>query len=175
MVEYVCQRERFCAAGTELLRCRITVPRIEGKDAINKFYGELARRVYRFCKTDLLKRATEAFENDTDPKKHFRFSAYFYILECQVTCETEELLSVRMESKLGRRGGAPLLKYANDAHTWRLREETLLPPRQIVEELSARPMPKGLQKKIKGILISDEKLILCVDNSWEEWEIIKNA
>jgi len=128
---YDCQSGRFCVSGVEVLSYRIRLPRWETAEEISAFYGEAGARALAFCEDQLRAEAELAFSQSEDPQKRFRFPALRYHLEGRVTLEDprRDLVSVLLLAELGRRGEtAPVCRRLR-AHTWRLSDGSLLPPR----------------------------------------------
>ncbi len=129
MVRYHTKTARFCVSGTEVLRCRISLPEWDGRERINSFYRQVGEQTYHFCETRLREIAEGAFEESADEKKKFRFPAFSYLLEVQVT-ETEDEATVTLAAQWRQRGMAEPLAIGRDTHIWQLSEEQLVPPKK---------------------------------------------
>ncbi len=129
MVRYHTKTARFCVSGTEVLRCRLSLPEWEGREKINAFYRQVGEHAFRFCETRLRELAEGAFEESADEKKKFRFPPFSYLLEVQVT-ENGDEATVSLLAQWRQKGVAEPLAVGRDTHIWQISEEQLVPPRK---------------------------------------------
>lgn len=149
----------FCVKGTEVLRYRVIVPQWDAYETISEFYREIGARSVRYCEETLRPYAERMYEESEQPDKRFRFPVFFYGLMGRVTYEDEQVASVRLEMQWRRRGDAETAAHGSDGHTWQLREECLLPPRQAFGLWNDRRLPRR-QSHSDGIVREGERIWL---------------
>ena len=176
MEQYRGQTKRFLVSGTEVLRCRISLPFWEGRDSMSGFYEEMKKEALSFCEGALLSMAESEFAACDDPKKRFSFPSFLYTLEGRVTWEDRERewLTVRLEARLSRRGGGALLEQRIDGQAWALPEECLLPPEQLAQVFGLRRLRRGERKESTGVFVDRGALWLCKDGRAYSVEAAKN-
>lgn len=156
------KNERFTCNGVEVLRCRICLEYPDGKNAISEFYQKCAENSYEFVKSTLLPMANEAYENDTDERKRFRFAPFRYQLLGTVTLDTE-YFSQRIDVTFSRKGET--LDSFTDGQVFDVEKELLIPKRIVIKTLGF-----GSDKRIrgaKGILLFSDGISVLKNGKWE--------
>ena len=95
MEQMIMVAHHVCEERT-VARMRIVLPTCRGQEAINDFYRALGERVEQFCKETLFPFAEDAYRNDPDPKKRFRFHALCYTLTSEVLRDDGVYFCVRL-------------------------------------------------------------------------------
>lgn len=176
-VQYVCRTGCERISGVEVLTYRISLPQWGSLERISDFYSAVEQRTLSFCETTLKKIAEEAFESSEDPRKRFCFPTFRYALEGRVTCEDTKanLLSVRLEAELKRKGTVDCLERQLQAHTWSLSEEMLLPPEQIAERLGGNARHARKIRKKKDVLVDQGEVYFLNGCVWEKFNILESS
>ena len=161
-MEQIVRSDCLSAEGVELVRYRIEFPRW-GTDAASAFYESVADRACDFCRGALLEQARDEYLASSDPKKRFHFPTLSYLLTCHLTYADGDLLSVRLEMLLRRRGiRSPIATY-RDGQVWQtddLGTVWLLPPEQAVLLLGERSLSRRERRKAMGIWVEERRLVL---------------
>ena len=165
---------RSCAAGTELLRWRISLPQCESKEGnIAAFYEEIGRRAVKYCEERLSALARSEFDALDDPDKRFSFSAFSYRLEGRVTYEDEQFWSLCLVAELRRRGDRLPIAHFEDGQVWEKQSELRVPPEELVRRLGAEALGSRERKHARGVLLSRDAVLWYDGESWHKKEISK--
>ena len=128
MTESECWSGRHVTEGVEVLRWHISLPRAEGAERMSGLYHRMGESLAAFCEGELRERAESDYVRCDDPRKRFRFPAFFYRLESE-TLEEGDLVTVRLRLRFGRRGGREAPYLWESTQRWSLSEDCLIPPR----------------------------------------------
>lgn len=110
--------------GTEIVRATITRP-------ADCFYlCELAERAQTWVDEVLVPRARQAFYDDPDPSKRFRFRRFEYDLSITLSPFDEEVAELCIEATLSRARGERLAS-EHSVYYMRLSDGALLPPHEM--------------------------------------------
>ena len=153
--------ERFTHEGVEILRCRINIEYPDGKNEIAELYQKLAENTYGYVKNILLPVVTEAYENDTDERKRFRFVPFRYQLLGTPTFETE-FFSQRLEATLLRKG--EILDSFTDGHVFDIERELLIP-----KDIVIRKLGFARDKRVSGaksVLLFSDGIAILKNGKW---------
>ncbi len=159
--------EAFLCENTEVLRVRISLPCVAQSAEIGAFYEEMGERAYRFCAEQLAPYARTVYENDSDPRKHVRFSPFRYRLWGDIRYQSEKLLSVHIEATLARDGEGRALCRFFDAHNFSLPDGLLLSPRDALSLYTGEQIPKKQVKEVKSLLLTDRAPMQKKNGVWE--------
>ena len=156
------KNERFTCEGVEVLRCRICLEYPDGKNAISEFYQKSAKNAYEYVKNELLPMSNEAYENDTDERKRFRFVPFKYHLIGTVTLDGE-YFSQRLDARLFRNGET--LDSFTDGQVFDTEREMLVPQNVILRNFGF--LRDKRVKKSESVLLFSDGISVLKKGSWE--------
>ena len=156
------KNERFTYEGVEVLRCRICFEYPDEKSEIENFYQKCADNAYEFVKSTLLPMANEAYENDTDERKRFRFAPFRYQLLGTVTLDTE-YFSQRLDVALSRNG--EILDSFTDGQVFDTERELLVPKNVVLRNLGF--LRDKRVKKAESVLLFFDGISVLKKGKWE--------
>ena len=160
------KNERFTYEGVEVLRCRICLEYPDEKSEIENFYQKCADNAYEFVKSTLLPMANEAYENDTDERKRFRFAPFRYQLLGTVTLDTE-YFSQRLDVALSRNG--EILDSFTDGQVFEAGRELLIP-----KNIALKWSGFARDKRVKGaqsVLLFSDGVSVLKKGKWEKIKV----
>ena len=105
MFEYIKKHKRFCEDGVEVLRFCASFPQFENCAEINGFYDTIAENCLKYCEDTLFPKMRQAYIEDPDEKKRFRFGRLTYEINIVVLNVANGVASVRVDIKLFGKNG----------------------------------------------------------------------
>ena len=109
--------------GTVLVRASFHYPTSEAWT----LYAELAKNAEEWLRTVLMPKATEEFQKDSSPKKHFFFPAYDYRFEVREVSQDKESVTFSLTVTLVRGKNKELLDQKEFTDRFRLPDLAMLP------------------------------------------------
>lgn len=157
------KNERFTCEGVEVLRCRICLEYPDEKSKIEAFYQKCAENAYEFVKSSLLPMANDAYKNDTDERKRFRFASFRYQLLGTVTLDNK-YFSQRLDVALSRNG--EILDSFTDGQVFDTERELLVPKKIILRELGFSRDKRV--RETKSVLLFSDCIAVLKKGKWEK-------
>ena len=118
--------------GTEIVRVTISRP------SEYPYLKTLTERAEAWADQILVPRARQAFLNDPDPSKRFRFRRFEYDLNISLTPVDDETAELCIEATLGRAHGERLAE-ERSVHVVRLDDGVFLPPTEVSRAKKQHP------------------------------------
>ena len=94
----------FSEDGVAVAQIRIDMPAQGSTGVVAKYYSKISKAQEEYAKRFLGEQARAEYEQDTDPRKRFLFKRYRYFATLEISCQTDEYISVLAQAKLTRGG-----------------------------------------------------------------------
>ena len=127
-VEILSQKGRLYKDANELLRYRIEVPIIEGREEINSLYREILKNCESFCKGELYNKLSEMHSGQN--------KGYVYTMSAKLSACEDGFVSIRMFVRLKNSDGM-VFEYERE-DVWRENDCMLMPPKLLTKKNKKR-------------------------------------
>jgi hypothetical protein len=94
----------FSEDGVAVAQIRIDMPAQGSTGVVAKYYSKISKAQEEYVDRFLSEQARAEYEQDTDPRKRFSFKRYRYFATLEISCQTDEYISVLAQAKLTRGG-----------------------------------------------------------------------